>query len=313
MGMEPVRHIAIGMMHNGTGRYEQGVRDFQSALAVENANTDALRGLATAYNNLGRFAAAESTYQLAITLNPGYWAGYSYLGWFYTTRSRYADAAAQFRKVTELAPDNVRGYNNLAATYIYMQRWEAASGLLERAVRLGPTGTTWSLLGTAYFYQHRFPASARAYEEGLRLDSSDYRIWGSLAGAQYWTSGERNRAIATYGRAAGLAEVARRVNPRDPDVASHLASFYAFRGERGKALSLLGEALQEGRGLAGRLERAAESYLVLGERARAQECLAQALRAGFERGLVRLNPALAELAADPAIRTLVDTAGGSRH
>ncbi len=306
-------HVTVGMVHNGTGHYEKSVRDFQSALALDQANTDALRGVATAYNNLGRFAEAESTYRRAVALNPGYWAGYNYLGWFYTTRSRYKEAAAQFRKVTELAPDNIRGYTNLAAAYEYMQQWDAASDVLKQAVKVETTAATWSLLGTAYFYQNRFAAASRAFQEGVRLDSSDYTLWGNLASAQYWTSGEREKSIASYRRAAALAEVARRVNPRDPQILSHLASFYAFSGERAKAVPLLEESLREGKDLAERQERAAESYLVLGERTRARECLENALKNGFEPGLIMLNPALSDLLRDPAIGRLIDTSGGNRH
>ena len=312
-GTLPEAYVATGIINSGTGHYEQAVSDFENAITFDPALTEAYRGLASAYNNLGKFAEAESTYRRAIALNPLYWAGYSYLGYFYYTRGRYEEAASQFLKVTEITPDNVRGYNNLGAMYIYLQQWTKAGETLERAVHLVPTASTYSLLGNAYFYQKDYPAASRAYQEALRIDSSDYRIWGNLAGSQYWTPGERERSITTYWRAAASAEIMRRVDPRDPVILSHLANFYAFLGDKQRAMTLVGLSLRGPKNAPDVLERAAETYDVLGERAEALRSLEGALNAGFEPGLLLNNPAVRNLITDEHIRQLILRAGVRKH
>ena len=298
--------ISMGLINGGRGRYEQAVQDFESAITLDPANTQAYRGLADAYSSLGNFAKAESTFKQAITLKPTYWAGYNALGHFYYTRGRYEEAAAQFRKVTELTPDNARGFSNLGAMYIFSQRWKDAREALEAAVTLSPESGSYSNLGTVYFYLKDFGAALRSYARALSIDSSDYRVWGSLAASQYWAPGQREHSIKTYRRAAALAETKRAVDPRDPEILSHLAGFYAFSGERERALPLVEQSLQGAEQAPEVLERGAETYNVMGNRPQAIDCLRRALEAGADPGLVLLNPALRELTDEPQIRGLLE-------
>jgi serine/threonine protein kinase/tetratricopeptide (TPR) repeat protein len=301
----PEAQITMGLIHTGTGSYEQASRDFENAIALDPRNTLALRGLAGAYNSLGRFAEAESTLRHAISLNPTYWAEYNALGFFYYTRGRYQEAASQFRKVTELTPDNADGFNNLGAMYIFSQSWKEAREALEHAVKLSPTSSSYSNLGSVYFYLKEFHEASRSYAQALSVDSSDYRVWGSLAASQYWAPGEQERSQRSYRRAATLAEVKRKVDPRDAEVLSHLANFYAFIGEKQKALPLLEQSLQGSKNAPEFFERGAEAYNVMGEQSKAVECLRRALEAGADPGLVLLNPALKELVNHDEIRGLL--------
>jgi serine/threonine protein kinase/tetratricopeptide (TPR) repeat protein len=305
----PEAHVTMGIVHSGTGLYEQAVKDFENTIALDPTSTDAYRGLARAYNNLGKFAEAESTYKQAITLNSNYWAGYNHLGYFYSTRGRYEEAAAQFTKVTELTPDNVRGYDNLGAMYIYLQRWSDAAAALERAMKLAPTYVTYSLLGAAYFYQENYHAASRTYLEALRIDSSDYRIWGSLAASQYWTPGERERSMASYRHAVASAEIMRRVDPRDVDVLSHLATFHAALGNKQRALTLVEQSLRGAKNAPEVLTKAAETYQLIGERSKALENLEGALEAGVKPEMLQNNPVLKDFLGDEKIHTLIERRG----
>ncbi len=302
----PEAYVAVGIIQRATGHYEKAVADFKSALEYDPQNITAYRELASAYDNVGDIAMAESTYHRAIALNPSYWGGYSYLGAFYGRHARYAEAEAQFRKVTELTPDNVRGYNNLAAVSLQQEHWSDATDALEHAVRLKPTYVTYSLLGNVYFYQRRFLESASAYQHALSLDSSDYRIWANLAGAQYWTPGMRERSTASYRRAAGLAEVQRGVNPRDHDILSNLAVFYAYLGEKTRSMALLKQSLRGGENDPELLERAADAYLACGDREKSVQYLQRAIRAGYELKLVQNSPVYQELMADSHTRAMIE-------
>ena len=70
-------HACVGMVLNGTGRYEKAVSEFGVALDIEPTNDLSYLGLATAYEKLGRSEDAERTYRRAIELRPHYWGAYN--------------------------------------------------------------------------------------------------------------------------------------------------------------------------------------------------------------------------------------------
>src|SRR4029453_7016553 len=76
-------HVTLGIIRAGTGEAAAALGDFDRALALDPANTDALREKAAASQALGRVAEAEELYKRAVELRPAYWGNYSYLGAFY--------------------------------------------------------------------------------------------------------------------------------------------------------------------------------------------------------------------------------------
>jgi Tfp pilus assembly protein PilF len=66
-------YVTLGMIHTGTGRYEEATQNLQKALALDPINADAYRELAKTYQRMGRVKDAESTYLNAIAVRPGYW------------------------------------------------------------------------------------------------------------------------------------------------------------------------------------------------------------------------------------------------
>jgi eukaryotic-like serine/threonine-protein kinase len=309
----PQAFVAVGMVNNGTGHYEQAVADFEKALGLDPRNPEAYRNLANAYNKLGQFSMAESTYRRAIGLNPTYWAGYNQLGNFYYVRGRYEEAATQFRKVTELTPDNMRGHNNLGAMYLHLLRPAEASAALKRVVEIEPTSAGYSNLGAALFFCKDYDGANEAYRQAIQRDSSDYRLWGNLAGSQFYTPGERENSVATYRRAIRLAEQNRVVDPRDRSVLSHLADFYSALGMKEKALSFVALALEGSKKDPAILERAAWTYLAIGDTTKARWYIKSAVDAGFSPHLIALNPVIQELLTDEEIRTLVQGSGVAPH
>jgi tetratricopeptide (TPR) repeat protein len=153
-------HVCLGVVYNGTGKYEQAVEQFRRALDLEPTSDDAYRGLASAYESLGRTKEAEETYHRAITLRPQYWAGHSWLGAFYFRQGRYREAADMFEQVVKLAPDSFRGHSNLGAIYFAQGRYAEAIPMFERSVSIRPTAIAYSNLATAYFLLRRFSEAA---------------------------------------------------------------------------------------------------------------------------------------------------------
>ena len=298
-------HICIGLVYNGTGRYEQAADEFQHAAQLDSNSDDALRGLGLAYERLGKLADAENTYQRAIALHPNYWADYNWLGSFYYTQARYEDAAKMFAQVVALAPDSERGYSNLGGVYLNLGRYAEAMPVFEHSVAIRPTADAYSNLATAYFFQQRFTEAARTYEQAVKLNPLDYEMWGNLGDAYYWAPKEQAEAGPAYRKAISLADAALRVNPRDAVILCNLALYHAMVREKDPAFSHLRQALAIDPDNPDFLFKAAEVYNQFGSKDLAMASLERAIARGYSVFFVRDHPIFTNLKSEERFRKLV--------
>ena len=96
-----------------------------------------------------------------------------------------------------------------------------------------------------------------------------------------------------------------KVNPRDPDVLSSLASYYSMLGDRKNALLYLGQALQYGHNDKDVLLDAAGVYNQLGETGLAVEFLAKTVQAGYTPEKIRRLHEFDNLADTPGYQQLM--------
>jgi len=217
---------------------------------------------------------------------------------------RYEDAVKQLHKAVTLVPDGFYAHNDLGALYFNLGRWTDALKMWKRSLEIEPNYAAYSNLGILHHMEMRYADAARMYEKALELDNRNYRVWGNLASACYWAPSERGRAMATYQRAAQMAEEERKVNPRDPEVLSDLAEYYAMIGERTRALSLVQQALSLAPDNIDVMVRAGLIYELLGERDTALEWVGKALEHGYPRALIERLPELQQLQADPRFQRM---------
>ncbi len=301
----PDGHVCLGIFYNGTGKYEEAAREFQRALTLEPTNDDALGGLASAYEKLNKLADAEKTYLRAINLRPEYWANYNWLGTFYSQQSRLDEAAKMFNRVVALAPDSFLGYSNLGGVYLRQGRYQEAEVTLRRSVSIRPTAIAYSNLTNAYYYLRRFTDEARTLEQALRLDDSDYEIWGNLGVAYYWAPGEHAKATKTFEKAIAMAQERLRVNPRDANVLQDIADYNAMLGNKSVSLDYLNRAFSLTPADPLLLLDAASIYNQFGDTERAVLWLQKALAAGISPSMVRDTPDFDSLRNDPRYQQIM--------
>ncbi len=302
-------NITSGMIHNGTGNYQQAINDYNRALAADPLNAEAYRGLAQAFENTGDHEQAEHTYRRAIRLRPDYWAGYNALGIFYFHQNRYEDAKDQFRMVTELTPDNYRGYMNLGSMYYYTNEPEKARSFYEKSLALENTFLASSNLATIYYSEGRFAEAARMYETALKLHEGNYVMWGNLASAYYWTPDERDKAGRTYRRAIDLANEHKRVNPNDPELLINLAGYHVMTGDENEARGYIDRALALAPDNTDVMFRAGSAFERLNEREKALHWLGKAIENGFPKSEIMRQPELRDLVDDSQFEVMLRQIG----
>jgi serine/threonine-protein kinase len=287
--------MTLAQIYNGTGRYEQALKEVEKAFALDSVNAEVYRLKAFIYENLGRFHEAEKTYKQAIALRPDYWDGYNNLGFFYFQRGRYDEALTQFQQVVALTPDNIKGYNNLGALYHYLARYDEARAAYNHSLMIEPSYEAHNNLASIDFIEANYSAAAQGYWQALQIDSTDYQVWANLASAYYWMPNAKLQAQQYYLHAAHMAEEKKAINPRDPVVLADLAEFYAQLGEDNKAREHIRSALEQGEDNVNVMATAGLVYEIMNEREAALSCLKQALENGY---------ALSEVARQPGFRKL---------
>jgi serine/threonine protein kinase/tetratricopeptide (TPR) repeat protein len=297
-------YVTMGMIHTGTGHFDEAVQNLQKALALDPINADAYRELAKTYQQVGRLKDAESTYMNAIAVRPGYWGTHNDMGGFYYRLGRYAEAEKEFRSVVELTPDNARGYSNLGAIAYSQNRYEEAAKLYEKSVAIKPSAGAYSNLGEVYYSLAQYAEAARYYEKAIQINGHDVLSWHNLAGAYQWGN-EPEKAQATFQRTAALIEEQLRVNPRDPTLLILLADAYSYLNQPQRARKLLQQGLALAPDDVPNMFQASAIYEQLGDRKLALQWIAKAIKGGFSRDLIEKEPTLARLRLDPRYQGLI--------
>lgn len=297
-------HVCLGLLNNGTGKYEEAATEFQRALQLEPTNDDAAIGLARAYTSLNRLNEAEETYQRAIKLRPNHYKTYAWLGFFYVQQAQYEKAAQIYQKLTGLAPENPEAYYNLGAAYLFLGRDQDAIAALEKSIKLRPSPAAYSNLGTAYFRARKFAEAAANYQEAVKYDQSNLDLWNNL-GNSYRFGGKAEQSRTAFQHSLVLAHEQLKVNPRDAASQGRVASLYAFLGQKDKALEHLDRSLQLGRGDKDLWYNAADVYNDLGETSVALECLQKAISAGYSTSIIAKAPTFDNLRNNPRFQQLL--------
>ncbi len=298
-------HTCLGMLDNGTGKYEAAAREFQETLEIEPTSDKGYLGLAQAQEHLGKFAEAEKTYQQAIALRPNYGPAYSWLGSFYFNRGRYDDAARMYRAVVDLTPDSFVGYSNLGGAYLMEGHYAEAIEPLKTSIGIRPTSDAYSNLGTAYYDLHRYADAASTYEEAVKIQPRQYELWGNLGDAYYWAPGERSKAGAAYQKATDLAQQELQVNPKDRVLLSYLATYQAMLGDRRAALASIDRAFRPAPKDPELMFNAALVYTQLGENSQALGWLSRAVASGYPAADLRDTPNFSSLQNDARFQKLL--------
>lgn len=292
-------HVTLAVIAAERGRFEQAVTYAQTAVDLDPVSSDGYRELASAYNRLQMATEAEATYRKAVAFRPDDWLAHNRLGVFLLNQRRWGEAEVEFRREMELVPDNTTPHNNLGATYSAMGRPADAAAAWERSMKTRPTNTAASNLGSYYYSEGRYAEACRLFEQAVAIPPGrNYLIWVNLGAARYWAPGERPRARAAYLKAVELAETERRVNPRDAHVLADLADSYSVLGERAKALQAIAavERMEAKDSLT--LYTVASAYEQMGDRDRALVWLGKAIAAGQDRESIERSPWLEALRKD---------------
>ncbi|HEX9119642.1 MAG TPA: tetratricopeptide repeat protein [Terriglobales bacterium] len=237
----PEVHFALGSIYTATGKPAEATAELTRALQLAPNSDEGYRRLGDAYRAAGKKEDAIKAYQRATEINPYYWLNYNTLGLAYVRYGNNDEALASLKKVTQLAPKNGLGYVNMGNAYYRQGKWDEAIAAFKKSIEVEPNFHAYTNLATTYFFLKRYQEAVPMFEKAVELQPQQQLAWGNLADACRW-SGQKQKAVETYGKAIALASKELEVNPRDANLMAQLGQYYAKSGKTAQGLQYVKRA-----------------------------------------------------------------------
>jgi Flp pilus assembly protein TadD len=134
-----LQEVAVAARKNvEQGKYRTAEKQYQTVLAKEPENLDALSNLGVVYFRTGKLRSAESTLKKALAIAPNDDFVLTTLGIVHYRQSKFDDALKDLRKAIELNPNSATAHNYLGITASQKGRQQEAEKEMLQAIAEDP-------------------------------------------------------------------------------------------------------------------------------------------------------------------------------
>ena len=282
------------------------------AVKLDATSPEAVLAQAAVYAAQGNMAAAETAAQKAMDLAPDDWHAPLSLADYYLSSGKLDQAEAQFKRSAELAPDNEAAYYDLAIVDMRLNKLKEARANIERALQIEPDSPdTYQELAWLLEAEGKFDGAVAANRKAADLEPNNYQAWANLGATTLQLADGSRKAAPAYQKAAALAEAERQRRPKDPELLSSLAYYYARGGNPERARTLLRQSLALGTSNPKIDYVAGEIYEITGDRSAAIEHITKAIGPGYSLAEIDRDPDLKDLRTDPAFQAKLKAIGSA--
>ncbi|MGB6470107.1 MAG: protein kinase [Candidatus Acidiferrales bacterium] len=300
----PEVHNTLGSVYRATGKYAEAIAELNRAIALNPSSDDAYRRLGSVYIQSGNGAKAIEALQKAVQLNPYYWENLDHLGDAYYQLGDYGKALDAFKQVTVLEPDIDAGYENIATIYATQGQYAQSIPYYQKAIQIEPYFSTYSNLGSAYFFAKRYQDAADAFQHAVQLNPNDTQTVVNLADS-FRALGQQDKATDTYKQSISLGFKELQTNPQDASVMAQIALSYSKTGDAAHAESFIGRARAIDKGNVNYIYAEAEINALAGHAPQAVASLREAFEKGYPAQLAADDPELQSLHQNPDYLALI--------
>ena len=165
-----------------SGRLEEAVQEFQSALTLDPDNVNVHNSLGVCYANMGKLEEAVAEFSRVTELEPNDFMAHYNLGCALLSLARKGEAEHAFSLAAELEPDNAAVHFQLAKLCRKQDRLEEALTHLGRTVDLNPNwAKAWRLFGECFLEQGNHEEAMDAFKKALKINGKDGAALSGLA------------------------------------------------------------------------------------------------------------------------------------
>ena len=134
-----LQEIAVAARQNvEQGKYRTAEKQYQTVLAKDPKNLDALSNLGVVYFRTGKIRSAESTLKKALAIAPNDDSVLTTLGIVHYRQSKFDEALKELRKAIELNPNSATAHNYLGITASQKGRQQEAEKEMLQAIAEDP-------------------------------------------------------------------------------------------------------------------------------------------------------------------------------
>lgn len=163
-------------------KQDEAVSLYERALAIDNANFDALNGLINLYVSQQRIDQAHARVDQALTAQPNYAALHYLKAQVYGFERNAAGAEGELRRTLEIEPNYLPAYFALGALFVNMNRQEQAIAEYRKILEKRPDdAATYTLIGMLEDSRQNYDAAAENYRKALELDQNSVIAANNLA------------------------------------------------------------------------------------------------------------------------------------
>jgi serine/threonine protein kinase/Flp pilus assembly protein TadD len=308
----PEAHSVLGEIYKSANHNEKSLSELNRVVELEPASDLAYRNLGDLYLGADVAAYQKETdgqkyddretksvkaFQKALSLNTFYWANYLALGKAYMELGDTPNARPMYQKLIEVIPDSALGYEGIGSAYLREGKLKEAIPPYEKAIAIEPKATTFSNLGTAYFFLRQHDEAAKMYERSVQLNASQSEeLWGNLGDAYRWT-GQTDKALAAYRKAVNLNRMS--ADSQSAVLLGDLGLLYAKMGDQAQAIKYTKLARGKNPSDIQLMYCEGQVYVLLGQREKAIDAYRQAIAKGFPREELQNDPENAKLQSMP--------------
>ncbi|HEX8558925.1 MAG TPA: tetratricopeptide repeat protein [Pyrinomonadaceae bacterium] len=202
-----------GRRHADAGRWDEALRAYRQAVALDPRYGDAYIDMGDAYMSSGKYGEAFAAYRQAISVAPRNPDAHYSLGAAYNDMANYGDAFKPFVQAIRLDPGFAEAHYGIGYAYLKLENFRDALTYLRQAVRLKPD----------YVEARLALGQAQLGLRNVRAAEGELKILADLDASAARVLEKEIRAAATAAQEAAAQEAAQPAAPaRDEQAATRL-------------------------------------------------------------------------------------------
>jgi len=230
-----VNLAAVSLAEN---KADEAVTFYNTALGIDTANFNSLRGLINIYAARNQTAQAHARVDQSIVAQPNNASLHFLKGQIYGFERNAAGAESEFRRALDLDPNYLAAYSALGALFVNTNQQDRAIAEYTKIVEKRPdNAAAYTLIGMLEMNRQNIDGAIDNYRKALAKDENAVFAANNLA----WLYAEYNKG--NMDEAVRLAQGAVQANPGVPSFSDTLGWVYYKKGLYGAAAEQLKKAI----------------------------------------------------------------------
>ncbi|MGD1083141.1 MAG: tetratricopeptide repeat protein [Verrucomicrobiota bacterium] len=230
-------HLGSGIMFLKSGKAEEAIAQYQTALQLDPGYAEAHYDLGNALRQKGGLDLAITQYHAALQIKPDYTEAHNNLGNALLAKGDLEEAIAEYRKASQTDPGNAQFHLNLGLALSASGDVNGAIAQYRDVLAIQPNfAAVRDNLGSALLLKGDVDGAIACFKETAAMNPDQEEAWYNLGNALL-QKGDLDPAIASFRKALQIA-------PRSAEACGNLGVALFQKGETREAMDSWQKALE---------------------------------------------------------------------